>query len=249
MSTAKVAIARAVTRPSVGRLIAHLTDDSLRIRGARINTASPLIEDRTRAMLALRLYERAELGFVSKYLRSDLDVVELGASIGVVGSVVLGMLAPGRRLIAVEADPGLAAIARENFRGNAGSAEWTVMVAVIAYGTHDGLSFVRGASSTGGRLARTGRSDGEGIGRQTLSDVLATHRINRYALIADIEGAEAGILQVDHAALARCDQMIIELHDTDEAQAADMRAALIERHAFSVIAERGPVLVLERLRA
>lgn len=245
-SNAKLAVARAVTHPRIGRLVARLTADSIPIRGARIKTASPHIQDSTRAKLALGLYERAELGFVRTHLRPDLDVIELGASIGVVGSVVLGRLKPDRRLIAVEADRELAAIARDNLRANARGVSWALDVAAISYGAQEGLAFVKGSTSTGGRLAQASSVEEDPVERLTLSELRTKHQVDRYALIADIEGAEAGIIADDGSALAHCDQVIIELHDTEDMRVADMRAALVEQHAFSVTAERGPVLVLGR---
>ncbi len=247
MSSIKLRVVRAITRPVVGRLVARLTGNSIRVKGARINTASPLISDSTRAKLAFGFYESAELRFVHAHLRSDLDVVELGSSIGVVGSVVLRRLDPGRRLIAVEADDDLAAIARRNFEANSGAATWALEVAAISYGAQAGLTFVRGAQTTGGRLTRSSTEDADDdTERLTLSELLTRHHVDRYALIADIEGAEAGIILEDELALGRCDQLIIELHDTDDMHVADLRTALVDRHAFSVIAARGPVLVCER---
>lgn len=243
----KVRMLRAIARPGLGRAVARLTGDSIPIGGARINTASPLVQDVTRARLALRQYERAELRFVRRYLRHGLDVIELGSSIGVVGSIVLGRLEPGRRLIAVEADPDLGAIARNNFAANAKGSHWTLAPAAISYGSQEGIAFVKGDLSTGGHMARApGTGGGESIERLTLSDLCARHQVGDFALIADIEGAEAGIIREDAAALSRCRQMIIELHSADGMSITDMRASLVDDHGFTVVAARGPVLVLER---
>jgi FkbM family methyltransferase len=246
VNAAKVRIAHEIARPSVGRMVARLTADSIRIRGARISTVSPLISDSTRAQIAFRLYESAELRFVQKYLRPDLDVVELGSSIGVVGSVALRRLDVARRYIAVEADRELAEIARHNFQINSLGRTWTLDVAAIAYGEQAGLPFAKGAETIEGKLSRAGDTNDENLERLTLSDVLYRHHVDRFALIADIEGAEAGMIIEDKSALSRCDQLIIELHDNDLMSVADLRSALVEQHAFSVIAERGAVLVFER---
>ena len=249
LTSLKVRIARAITRPEVGRLVARLTKNTIHVKGATINTASSFISDTTRARLAFRLYESAELRFVDTYLRKDLDVVELGSSIGVVGSVVLGRLDAGCRLIAVEADPDLAEVARGNLRANAGRSSWTVETAAISYDVQGGVRFVRGATSTGGRLSKEVEGCGDEVDLLTLSDLLARHDIGRFALIADIEGAEAGIIGQDESALARCDLMIIELHESADASVAELREALIGRHGFRLTAERGPVLVCARARA
>jgi FkbM family methyltransferase len=215
--------------------------------GARIDLTSALLSDVVRARLITGLYERAERRFVRDHLRGDLDVVELGTSIGVVASQAARRLQPGRRLVAVEADGRLADLARRNLAMNSAGVEWTVEEAILAYPTDKRLSFVRGTETTGGALRPTSTTAAdEAIPRRRLHDVLERHSIDRYVLIADIEGAEEGIIIHDAEALSRCDQLIIELHTGPTMTVAAMRSALVEDHGFTIRAARGPVVVAER---
>lgn len=85
-------------------------------------------------------------------------------------------------------------------------------------------------------------------GREQLFGHRQAVRESRLMLNQDLPdgpGAQAGII-LDDDALFRCDQLVIGLHDTEDIQMAGLRAPLVERHAYSAIAERGPVLVGER---
>lgn len=245
MSAWKETTARVVSHPVLGRLAAALLRDSIPFYGARILTSSPAVDDRVKARLVVRLYERAELSFVRTHLRHDLDVVELGCSIGVVGSVVLRQLRQGRRLIGVEADPRLQQVAETNFERNTLGADWVLERAAVSYTHNEVQMFAQARDSTGGQLAGPGVGDVR-VECVTLSEILRRNNVIDYCLIADIEGAEAEMILQEAAALGACRQMIIELHDTPAMSIGEMRGELLHTHGFRLVAERGPVLVLER---
>lgn len=245
--TLKLRLAKALRQPIIGRVGSSVLGGTVTIMGARIDLTSPLLSDGVRARLITRLYERAERRFVRDHMRTDLDVVELGTSMGVVASIAVRRLRPGCRLIGVEADGRLAALARQNLAANGGDVSWIVEEALIAYPHHEAMSFVSSSEVTGGALRTEPELSVEGVvPRRRLLDLLQSHDIDRYVLIADVEGAEEGVINHDPEALARCDQVIIELHATPWSSVADLRAALVEDHGFTVRAERGPVLVAER---
>lgn len=98
------------------------------------------------------IYEYSERFLIRKHLPSDVDVVELGASIGVVSREILRRLHVSQRLIAVEALPKLAELARHNISTAHPGRHWLLVEAAIAYGT-DRVSFDSGAEHICGRIA------------------------------------------------------------------------------------------------
>jgi FkbM family methyltransferase len=244
----KIGLARALCAPPLGRLVARLFRDRVPFHGTVIDTSADEISAVTKAQLFWGLYEKAEVGYVRRYLRPDLDVVELGSSIGVMAAQVLRRQRPERRLVCVEAAANLRSAIERN---SAGSARVTIVSAAVAYPDRPGsvVAFQRGASNIEGRIAH-GTAAGVEVPTITLSRLLDEHHLDRYALICDIEGAEVGIIERDRSALARCQQLIIELHPTEWQGRAisvdDMVVALVDDHGFRLVDRHGPVCVFER---
>jgi FkbM family methyltransferase len=174
------------------------------------------VPDQVRAAVLWRLYERAEIGLIHRHLPEDVDVVELGASLGVTACHALSVLGRDRRLVAVEANPSLIGPLEQCLDDTRA----TVVHAAIDYsgsptaklGVHSStlLSSVGGCGTV------------VDVPAMTLSDLLDTHGIGRFALLCDIEGAEAGILFDDPGSLERCELAIIEQHGTERATIADL---------------------------
>src|SRR4051794_25130001 len=114
--TAKVWVARVLCSTPVGQLISLLGRNVVRSDSSSIRVASPFVKPSTKAALFWGFYESAERRFVTRYLRRDLDVVELGGSIGVVSSLIASRLEGHARLISVEANPGLIDVLSSNVR-------------------------------------------------------------------------------------------------------------------------------------
>ena len=100
----KMVLAEVLCHPAIGRLLAAFFHDRIRSAGFQFDTSSPRIAASSKAALFWRLYESAEIRYVNRWLSPDLDVVELGSSIGVVSSHIRRRLKPDRRLICVECD-------------------------------------------------------------------------------------------------------------------------------------------------
>lgn len=252
LTETKVLIAKGLCHPLVGRVVGHLFRDGIPFRGCRIDTNSPLVTPEIKAMLFWRLYESGELRFISRYLRADLDVVELGASLGVVGSFIGRRLDAGRRLVCVEAHPHLVPIVERNVRNNASpGVRVTIVHGAVDYGQGSvDVEFVLAESTLG---SRAGEGDGHRVKvpRVRLGELLDREQLSgEYALVCDIEGAERGVFEHETKALARCRQLIIELHDVrvgDRQVTVDGLLQLArERHGFRLRDRHGPVVVLER---
>jgi FkbM family methyltransferase len=202
-------------------------------------------------MLFFRMYESAEQRFVARHLRSDLDVVELGSSLGVVTSQIARRLRPGSRLLAVEANEALLPTIRSNVARNAPRASVEVVHGAIDYSGAAEVELLPGAYSFSGRVG--GEASGaraQLVPTTTLTKLLRDRDFGDYVLVSDIEGAEAGIIAGEQDALARCRQLLCELHDTRLAgrsySAAELSELLCLRHGFRLRDRYGNVCVFER---
>jgi FkbM family methyltransferase len=248
----KAAIARVICAPLVGSLIAKAYSDLIPSDGLVFNTRSPLIAAATKAAIYWGLYERDELRFVSRYLRNDRTVVEVGSSIGVVACHIRRKIGAAGRLICVEASPQLSALLARNLALNGFDQNVTILNKAIAYSNEDDgeVAFALGHGSASGRIAKL--ASGEPylkVGALKLATLLKNERIEDFSLVADIEGGEAGFIFGDAPALRGCRQIVIELHDTtyngQTLRVVDLFNALVGL-GFKSVASHGPVCVFEK---
>jgi FkbM family methyltransferase len=186
-------------------------------RGRVIDTNDASISPWVRALVFWDMYESAELRLIERYLPKNIDVIELGGSIGVVASQIAGSLGAGCRLVCVEANPSLIEILKRNVEANGPRDRVAVIHAAIAYTTPPvefvGINF--GNSSLAGWVSQSEEQTSEfQVQCLTLRELTSRYEIDRFALIADIEGAEAGIFVNEKETLRRCPLMIVELHET-----------------------------------
>lgn len=182
-----------------------------------------------------------------------LDVVELGSSIGVVASHIAHKLAPSRRFISIEADPRLLGQIELNVTRNAPLTELAIVHGAVDYSS-DGRSsvdFIVGARNVDSRVSHASNDHVHlRVPTVTFSGILDQYKVGYYALVSDIEGAEAGLLEKEWLPLQRCQQVIIELHKTEyegrEVSIRDMCSILQSKHGFRLRDQRGAVYVFER---
>lgn len=244
---------RVFYRASIGKVIARAFHDHIPCRGCVIDTTSPLVVPRIKAKLFLRGYEPIEINFVKKYLHPDRDVIDLGSSLGVVSAHIGQKLAAGRRVICVEANPDLVDVIRTNVTRNAPQVAVEIISGAVDY-PPDGRQLVELALGFDNLVAHIVEDevvpDGIFVPTIALSEIVQRYNLGDYALVSDIEGSEAGLLEMDSAALTRCRQMIIELHHTVRRERVilmeELAAALAGRHGFTLVDRRGPVYVFEK---
>ena len=233
--------------PRLGRLVDAALRHQLRVGDCLVDTSSPYIDPTTVARMFLHRYEAPELRFIRERLPRDLEVVELGASIGVTSAHVAQRLLPGRRLICVEANPHLLPLLRATVARNAPGRDLMVLHQAIDYSGAPTVHLDVSPINTNSHLGATGYA----VAATTLSALLARYRLEHLALIVDIEGAELGLIRNDAAALRRVQFLLIECHVTEHEgetwTPARMQAALISDHGFTLRAARGPVYVFDRL--
>ena len=246
----KASATRVLTHPLIGKSLGMLFSDRIPCRGVRVDTRVN-VTDEVKAKLFWGIYESAEIRFIQQYLRPDLDVVELGSSLGVVASHIAQRIA-GRRLICVEANPSLKETIQANLRANAGAVDCRVVEAAIDYdATGTGVTgFVKGRNNLDSRAARGVNEDAIWVKSTTLSALLREHAMGEYTLVTDIEGAELGLFLADGAALGNCRQIIAELHDATfqqrSANVEDLINIICRDCGFTLRARRGPVCVFDK---
>lgn len=244
----KAFVTRLITHPFISRAIGFTFKDRIPSFKIRIATTS-YVTDTIKAMIFWRIYESAEIRFVKQYLRQDVDVVELGSSIGVVSSHIAKHLGAGRKLICVEGNPNLASVLSLNLAINAQHLDFCILPSVIDYTKrpNERIEFYVGATNISSSL--TGRGECIQVPSTTLSLVLAEQKLQDYSLVMDIEGAELGILLHDKEPLKLAKQIIAELHSVTHQgvnYSVNDLVEAIEKAGFALTARRGPVCVFCR---
>jgi FkbM family methyltransferase len=252
-ASGKRAISRGLCHPAVGRLVARAFRNRIPSKGCVIETRSAAISPAQKAMLFWRIYESAENRFIQRYLRRDLDVVELGASLGFTTCRIRKHVNEDRRLVCVEANPELAEQVRRNLQLNDLDKNVRILNRAISYDSPESgaVFFAAGDSNLDGRVTAE-QFPGQclSVEATTLSQVVAEAATGTYALVSDIEGAEAGLALREREVLKKCEQIIIELHDTTFGGAPvgveQMCETFIREHGFSLLDRYGPVCVFGR---
>jgi FkbM family methyltransferase len=239
----KTRFVKAVCHPRIGRALVGATGGRARCRGARFDVTT--WEPHLAAALMYRLYERAEARFAVKYLAGSTRVLELGGNRGVVSSVLLQKLPADAQLVSVEANPGLVPDLQRNLARNSGGRRVQGRHLALSDGSLVLFDASRGA--LGSALSATA---GEPVPTTTLPQLLDELGWDDFALLSDVEGAEASFVQGDGAGLERCRRMVIELHDTSyqdrPVTVGDMIDSLTQRHGFRLVERHRDVCVLER---
>ncbi len=251
---AKAAVGAVLGSRAVGRVVGTLFHDRVPHGGCIIDTSAPDVMPETKARIFTRLYENPELRCVERYLRRDLDVVELGSSLGVLSCHISRRLLPQVRLICIEAHPALGAVIDRNLRANTPDRDFRVLHRAIHYGGEPAVRLQFGDETMRGKIANKSAPatvESSLVPASTLSEVLDEVGLHKdYALVADIEGAEVWIIVEDAPALQRCRQLVIELHKTEykgrDYTIDDLAHELQERYGFRVRARDGDVWVFDR---
>lgn len=227
----------------IGIAIGKLFDERIPSRGLRIDSCG--LAPEIKSQLLFRTYESAEIRAVCRHLRRDVDVIELGASIGVLSCHIRRKLATDRYIYCIEADPELMNSIERNLQANGLNWRITILNRAIS-NTAGAQNFIRGDTNLSGhatQLSPNGTTTVEGV---TLRDLIAQFGIGEYALVCDIEGFEVELVAGEFAALRKCRQIIIELHQCEDRNFERLIGQLRTSHGFSLQAQYGNVCVLER---
>jgi FkbM family methyltransferase len=241
----KLIAARLLGSSPVARCVSTLSRHRIPSFDLTFDTRDAVITPKVEAQLLWRLYESAEIRLVRKYLTGCNTIVDLGASLGFTASHALARMAPNGRLIAVEPNRRLLRSLSETLNRHAAGRAVEIVSCAISYQKNTAVRLNISEDNVGSRIDEIG----EIVDSATLSDIVTRHEFQRFAMISDIEGAEASVIFEDPA-LDKCDRMVIELHETTYAgkhvSVENLYDGLIKR-GFATMEQQGPVFALERV--
>lgn len=195
-------------------------------------------------------YERKEIAAITKYLNKELDIIELGSSIGMV-SMALGQMMKDKKnkFISVEANPLLI----NNLKHSASLNNYKIdfINAAVCY-TAEEIQFTIDDRNLGSKIADSKNEKSVAVKSITLNKLFHDHGIGKYALICDIEGAESHILSYedDPVVIDNCRQVIIELHNThlgERTFSKDMLAEMmIKKFSMRLVFSADNIWVFEK---
>ena len=197
----------------------------VRIDGATIHlpsSAPPLLA----GVLRLQRYEGAERYAAAKFLPRDRPVVELGAGVGAVTCLINQRLVDRSQHWVVEANPQLLPVLDQTRRAN--GARFQIIHGAIAYDT-DLVSFSVDESVSMSSIGEDQRPTVR-VPAMTFAELQRRTAIQGGSLVADIEGAEAALVEREGAIIASCiDTIILEVHPgiVGAGRTAEMRQRLL----------------------
>ena len=250
MSALKVFIGTALCHPIISAMISAAFKGRIPSQGFIFDTNSKYIPRCNAASIFWGLYERKEIYCIRRFLRANLDVIELGSSLGVTTIHIVAVQERARKLICVEANPYLIKTIQNNVTFNAPWKKAEIINRAIDYSGQMEVNFTVGENNLGSHISDVGGDQMRLLKTITLRKLLDDYQIKDFALVSDIEGAEAGIIINDAEALTRCWQMIIELHPIDYEGRAysvdELREKIETFHGFRLTARHHGLHVFER---
>lgn len=194
----------------VGKIV-ELRGNRVKVGGCQFSLDSPAIRTAHKSRLFFDfVYETPERDALERYLKPELPVVELGASIGVIACLTNKRLTDPQRHVVVEANPDLLRLLVENRERNA--CHFSVMHAALSYGAQE-IRFYQHKDFLCGSLQHASRKY-VSVRTLSLGDVLDNFAYQRCTLICDIEGGEGDLIEQELGLIAeRVETLIIEIHE------------------------------------
>lgn len=207
----KLIISKLIANNFTGIIISSIFKDKIPyFSGTTINTKFDVVNSKIKSMLFWRLYEGQEARSVIKYIQPNDVVVELGSSIGAIGSVIGKKIGSSGMLYSVEGNKDLIPLIETNFKLNK-VPNYKIIDGCIG-NSQTSLWFVKSRENTHGYITDQFINGGLPISSITLSEILKQEEIEEFVLVCDIEGAEIDILLKDKSSLNKCKLVIIETH-------------------------------------
>jgi FkbM family methyltransferase len=247
----KSAIARLLSSAPVGRAVGLLTRDRVPSRGIVFDTRLAAFSPSIKAAMLFGIYESAEIRFIRSYISPDVDVVELGSSLGVTSAHILGVLGPGHTLTCVEANPHVVGALQATVRAaeeRTGRRARIVHGSVTARPANERAALALADSSLGTRVVEDGSGSGETVPTVALDSLVSN--LDSFSLVIDIEGGEAGLIAEAGQTLRQAQEIVIELHPTTyrgrPVSVSELTSSLLDDLGFRLLDRNGPVLALGR---
>jgi FkbM family methyltransferase len=248
-TTVKRKTSEVITARYVGTIIDKWFGGRVPYKDQRIDTSSNRVTPETSAKLFWNIYESAEARFVERYIKPNINVIELGGGIGVISCLIRKKISDNKKLIIVEADRELLKVARKNININHPGRDTVLLNLAISYESENKVTFERGVSNVGGKIKNEVENERSIEVKSGKIKHVEKYVDGEYALVSDIEGAEVGVFLESDTALSECRQIIIELHNTvykGEKVSVSECIKIISKSGFTLKDKYGPVCHFEK---
>lgn len=157
------------------------------------------------------VYEKAEITLIRKYLKKDLHVIELGASLGMTTCTICSSVNKNCRVVSVEANPLLNGSLLITKAKN-GFENLSIVSAAIDYSDNSFVGFYQDDRNLGSH--KSDNIQAIKVPTIKLSEIKKQYSLSDFCLVSDIEGAELEMFcsENDPETIEGCKQIIIELH-------------------------------------
>ncbi len=166
------------------------------LEGVRVPIKNSPLDPRSRRRLLRGSYEPAERDLLSKFVEPGDQILELGASIGIVSSFLRRTAGPPGKLVSVEADARLKPAFDAQLAANGLKAEWVNALACPIWAERvppdvAAQSFASSDRTLSGRASSASTDDAHSPPWMTASEICRMTSLQPTAVMIDIEGSEA----------------------------------------------------------
>ncbi len=225
-----------------GYLLRRILKNKIRSGNNIINTNNKLVSNLTVALVYFNRYEKDEIYLCKKYLKSEIDIVELGTSIGVVASNIQQHFDVSK-MVCVEANPLLNNLLKKTIKLN--DFKNTVLVNVAISDSDQPIFFSTRGSNELGKIVKHSEIK---VNAKSLQLIIKENNILDYNLVCDIEGAECSFILGE--GLKNCQLAIIELHSSvwkGRYYSIDDLSYIIQEMGFDLLENINKTFVFKRI--
>jgi len=217
--------------------------------GIVIPLDTAIIKPGIAASLFFKTYESAEIRFILKYLNPEIPVLEIGSSIGVVGSIAAKQC--NKKVVGIEANYHLREYGYSLIHSN-NISNYTIHNQLL-YIDNTAVSFeVNAMDNTLGKILRKTGDTNSVIKYErasTFNDLIKEFQLDSdFTLISDIEGAEVYFI-FNEADFSNCKMIIIEMHEVEidnKRYTVDMMVTRLVDLGFRIVDQYGNCFVFEK---
>jgi FkbM family methyltransferase len=211
------------------------------IDGCKFAVGAPVINRKNRFLF--NHYEPGEREMIRKYINPKLPVIELGSAVGVISCITNRLLERPEQHVAIEANPQLIPVLRENRELN--GCRFEILHRAIAYDGAEAVFYLNENFTESSTCTTTDRP--VRVATTTLEAVAEEYGFERFTLLCDIEGAEQYIITREAQVLSeRVETLFIEIHDALGETVCDELAGRLQQLGFERVFQRDDDFVFRK---
>jgi len=204
-------IVNVLTNSAVGFVLRLFYPKKISFQGAILDSTT--LTNKNLASVRMNLYETKEVLMVNQFLDPKQTVIEVGSSLGIVSSQICKVNSGFK--IFVEANPTLMDKLKKNVALNCKDGNYEIKNLAINH-LNEPLYFSQASDNLIGHITDKPSNNSVQIEGSSLTSIIEKHKIEKYSLVMDIEGAEYDLVRFDKDAFKNCTQILAEFHDLTE---------------------------------